>query len=213
MGLETRDDATPTAKNPFIFDTGNVRILVTYSNEQLVGKVSSDALFLASPVWKKFLFPPWVIQDTSVVASEIVAEVGMKEIDCSEDDGEALLVLLNIAHLNFAAVPTKLPYNTLFHLVLLVDQYQCIKLMQPWLKEWMIDEGRESRLHGQEGWLFIAWVFGREDVFEALAMKLVPCLGIDSKGNFMRDMAYLRAEPMPDGIIGKYLPFGDWSFD
>jgi hypothetical protein len=213
MGLETRENVTPTVKNPFIFDTGNVRILVTYSNEQLVGKVSSDALFLASPVWKKFLFPPWVIQNTSDVVSEIAAEIGMKEIDCSEDDGEALLVLLNIAHLNFAAVPSKLPYNTLFHLALLVDQYQCIKLVQPWLKEWMINEGRESRLHGQEGWLFIAWVFGREDVFEALAMKLVPCLGIDSKGNFMRDLAYLRAEPMPDGIIGKYPLFGDWSFD
>jgi hypothetical protein len=40
-----------------------------------------------------------------------------KEIDCSEDDGEALLILLNIAHLYFKAAPKKVSYDIPFLLL------------------------------------------------------------------------------------------------
>jgi len=35
------------------------------------------------------------------------------------------------------------------------------------------DEKTASKEDGKEGWLFIAWAFGRESVFEELAKKLV----------------------------------------
>jgi hypothetical protein len=102
-----------------------VRILVTYQDEQVIGKVSSRALVLASPVWEKFLFPPWIVEGQ---------EEGVKEIDCTEDNADALLLLLNIAHLNFVAVPNYLKYEPLFQVALLVDQYQCLNLIKPWLE-------------------------------------------------------------------------------
>jgi hypothetical protein len=40
-----------------------------------------------------------------------------KEIDCSEDDGEALLILLKIAYLNFKAAPKKVSYDIPFLLL------------------------------------------------------------------------------------------------
>ncbi|KAH6663091.1 hypothetical protein B0J14DRAFT_684826 [Halenospora varia] len=43
----------------FTFPAGNVRIFVTYKNERIVGRVSFHALVLASPVWKKFVHPPF----------------------------------------------------------------------------------------------------------------------------------------------------------
>lgn len=51
--------AVPTAQELLTFPAGNVRIFVTYKNERIVGRVSFHALVLASPVWKKFVHPPF----------------------------------------------------------------------------------------------------------------------------------------------------------
>jgi len=45
-------------------------------------------------VWNKLLFPLWSTESSRV-----------KEIDFSKDDGEAILILLNIAHLQSRLVP------------------------------------------------------------------------------------------------------------
>jgi hypothetical protein len=44
---------------PFIFEDGTARIIVTYKNNRIIGKVSPYAMALASPIWKKFVFPPF----------------------------------------------------------------------------------------------------------------------------------------------------------
>jgi hypothetical protein len=42
----------------FDFD-GSTRIIVTYNATRVIGTVSPYAMALASPVWRKFLFPPF----------------------------------------------------------------------------------------------------------------------------------------------------------
>jgi len=59
MASEADSTQTQQSTNLFILPTGTVKLLVTYEKEKLVGLVSADALVLASPVWKKFLFPSW----------------------------------------------------------------------------------------------------------------------------------------------------------
>lgn len=167
LPIQTPGSSPPT--NPFIFPTGTVKLLATYKDQSLVGSVSADALVLANPVWKKFLFPPW--DDTSLPEKE--TEVKHKQIDCTEDDGEALLILLNIVHLNFDGVPAFLEYPTLLEVAVLVDQYDCVKVVRPWLESWMKNEKSERLKAKQEGWLFISWVFGRETTFSELARHMV----------------------------------------
>lgn len=182
--------------NPFIFEAGDTNILVTYNNERVVGRVCSQALIHASPVWKKFLIPPWAEDDFRI--SEV------SQIDCSEDDGTALLILLNIAHLNFKAVPRDVSYPLLFQLAVLIDQYQCVNLVSPWLRHWMANEKEESLAQGQEGWLFIAWAFGRSHIFETLARKVLLTAKLNAKGELWRlyeDQPI--PEPMPNDLIGK----------
>jgi len=188
----------PTApvSNTFTFPTGDVGLLATHNGVRITGLVSSSALVLASPVWKKFLFPPWSNDDKTE------SEEWQKQIDCSEDDGEALLVLLNIAHLNFCAVPKVLGYKLLFQVAVLVDQYDCIGIVQPWLQGWMMGEEIASLQHGQEGWLFIAWAFGREKTFKYLAAKIVR--GIEASWDETAATRYTIPEPVPPGIVGKY---------
>jgi hypothetical protein len=163
----------------------------------MIGIVCSEVMVHASPVWKKFLFPPWEQEPSKAP----------KQIDCSDDDAGALLVLLNIAHLKFDIVPKLLPYQLLYHVAILVDQYQCLKLVLPWLRLWLQDEESQSMVDGQEGWLFIAWAFGRESVFEQLARKLLKqstnYIGSHSRRAKRCGFVKKIPEPMPPGILGK----------
>jgi hypothetical protein len=58
-------------------------------------------------------------------------------------------------------------------------------------------------LAGKEGWLFIAWAFGKEKVFEALTKKLVKEIAVDENGIFVLASGKPAPEPMPPGIVGK----------
>jgi hypothetical protein len=189
---------TSMPNSPFVFSTGNVRLKARdpISKELVIGSVSSDALVLASHVWKKFLFPPWG-------EGAGTAPVAEKEIDCSEDDPVALLILLNIAHLQFRSIPATLSYKDLYNVAILCDQYDCVQLVQPWLEKWLQDERVRSMSEGI-GWLFIAWVFGRDREFRNLAAQMArdvqtneegQCL--DSNGKLI-DLKYMLL-----GIIGK----------
>lgn len=189
------EDPKPCAEGPFNFNTagGTIKIIVMHNDDLVEGKVSSDALCLASPVWKKFVYPPWEIEN------EPEEE---KQIDFSEDDSDALLILLNIAHLRFDQVPDCLPYQLLLDVATLCDQYDCVALVRPWLltSHWLKDEEIESASRCQPQWLFIAWVFGRELLFESIAKSLVKTMT-----NVAKDF-WSSLTPMPPGIIGKQDP-------
>jgi hypothetical protein len=117
MATEPTKNPRPEKENPFIFNSGNIQILVSYRNVRLVKKVLAKVLVLASSFWRKSLFPSWDTEDSA----EKTSEASAKEIECGEDDAEALFLLMNIAHLNFGAVPSKLPCETLFQVAGLVD--------------------------------------------------------------------------------------------
>jgi len=160
--------------------------------------VSSSALSIASPVWKKFLYPPWAAPSTP---SSPVFPVS--QIECTDDDPSALLILLRIAHLQFRNIPNILDYPTLLQVAILCDQYACTSLVYPWMEPWLLDEELESKEEGKEGYLFMAWVFGRDRIFESLAMKLVFEIKIGPDGECLTKNGALMPEPMPNGITGK----------
>jgi hypothetical protein len=198
MAKDPPNTAEGSDKNPFLFPSGDVTLLTTHPNtkQPLTGTVVSYALTLASPVWKKFLFPPW---ETNGVESK------PKQINCTEDDSSALLILLNIAHLQFNEVSNgKLEYSLLFEVAKLCDQYDCVDLVRPWLQPWLAREQSECLKVGQEGWLWITWVFGRENVFEACAKNLAKVVSTDKKGGCLLGNGKLIPEPVPPGIVSRF---------
>jgi hypothetical protein len=217
--------STSLAKSLFTFEPSDIRLKLSYKGEPVTAHVSSSAMSFASPVWKKFIFPPWkpmVVQDPTTnydstppaKKSKVTDEkennksvLPVEEVDFSDDNGEALLILLRIAHLRFHDTPTTLPYQTLLQVAVLCDQYQCINLVHPWLSQWLADEKTASRKFGQENWMFIAWVFGREKVYEKLARDLVLHLkpinnSVYRTSNSRTDMRKIN-DPMPPGTVGK----------
>jgi hypothetical protein len=141
--------STSISKSFFTFQPSDIRLKVNYKGEPVTAHVSSSAMSFASPIWKKFIFPPWkpmaaekpttTYESTPAAKKSKVTDkkgkdksvLPVEEVDFSDDNGEALLVLLRISHLRFHDNPRTLPYQTLLQVAVLCDQYQCINLVRP----------------------------------------------------------------------------------
>ncbi|QSZ32092.1 hypothetical protein DSL72_001661 [Monilinia vaccinii-corymbosi] len=107
-------------EHPFVLENGDVRAKATYDGRTINFKLSSHALCFASPVWKKFAFPPFPRLRSRSPRSPRSPQLDPQskksrpdsadpfpdiELDFTEDDPQALLILLRIAHLQFATIP------------------------------------------------------------------------------------------------------------
>ncbi|CZR68349.1 uncharacterized protein PAC_18248 [Phialocephala subalpina] len=194
----------------FHFDGGDIRAKAILNSEQIDFQVSSHALSFASPVWKEFIslsFPrlcegPETRGSPSEKKAKRTASFDLDHIlnfivilDFTEDKIDALLILLQIAHLQFANIPKRLPYETLHGVAVLCEQYDCKKLVKPWLADWLKEDWNESNMRGQEGWLFIAWCFGRHGILSELAMTCVLQANIGDGGECMIDGGFHYPRP------------------
>ncbi|KAE8447180.1 hypothetical protein EG329_011011 [Mollisiaceae sp. DMI_Dod_QoI] len=193
----------------FTFDNGDVTIQVTYHGEAIMGTVFSTAMATASSVWKKFIYPPWAqtpqnpdsVNQVRIPPKPALCAPPIDKLDFREDDGDALLVLLRIAHLQFKHITSR-PDAALFHGVLeLCDLYDCVELIKPWIGDWMIKNPCYGR-RVDPRWLFSSWILGMPDKFEIAARSIV--LAIDADGEMVRDgMRFsLKAGNVPPDIVG-----------
>ncbi|CZR60081.1 uncharacterized protein PAC_09976 [Phialocephala subalpina] len=120
----------------FSFPSDNVQFKVKYQGKNVTGNVVSQVMVLTSTVWNKILFPPWVSESSSPTTT-------MKEIDFSEDDGDAILILLQIIHLRFC------------------DDWMAVK------------RSGLDRPTTRFKWLYIAWAFGSIEIFTSLTKEMV----------------------------------------
>lgn len=138
---------------------------------------------LASPVWKALILS----------AGE---QVNFRGIDY-----DALMILLAITHLKFRDVPLQLPYHTFLQLAIICNSFDCVDLVTAFLPKWLADEAVESLKPGQENWLFIAWVFGRNEICENLATHMVKSMCRDGNHEWCISGGILKG-PWPPKIFG-----------
>lgn len=189
---------------PVLLNSGDLRLHVTYSNQYLTWSGSSSSLSQASPVWNKMLGPPVPVLSIRRIDGGY-NDMREKEIDLSDDSGEALLILLRIAHCQFSKVPASLESKTILDMAVLCDKYDCVGLVNPWLNLWLVNEQKECSKPGHEEWLFIAWVFGRENIFEALARKLQREMTVNECGDGLTSTGEIFPNLMSPDIIGMLL--------
>lgn len=127
-----------------------------------------------------------------------------KQIDFSEDSGEALLILFRIAHCQFRKIPSILEFKSILDVAVLCDKYDCVGLVKPWLALWLAKEKTEYEEPGHEEWLYIAWVFGLENIFQAWAIKLIKEMTTKDKGESLTSTGEIFPSRMPPDIIGKF---------
>lgn len=170
-----------------LHDNGDRTIIVgEKENGQRIYRVSTLAMSMASPIWKAMFNPASGFRESN---PDIVVEF-------PGDDPDAMLILLRIAHLQFKDVPKSVTFACLAELAVLCDKYDTVGLVQPFIENWMRPWTLLCLESGYEDWLFIAWTFGCQQIFDRLVESLVLSTSAS-------DLDLLFCDEMPPEIFGE----------
>ncbi|CAG8974916.1 hypothetical protein HYALB_00006702 [Hymenoscyphus albidus] len=181
-------------KEEFCFRGGDVEILVKGEGDTVIRGL---VLCLASEIWEKFIYPPFPhINSSSEKSSTGASTISTKDdgtnfsarkkkniqreiiatVDFTDDDPE-------IAHHRIKTIPKALSRETLFHIAGLVEQYQVLDLVKPYISIWLAeiwDNIPKWINQGLEKTLFIAYLFGQEQEFINISSTIVMHITIES---------------------------------
>lgn len=187
-------DATIEGSSTTIYldSSGDLKLLVKDTDQQLKTLlVSSNAMCLASPVWRAMLNSEGHFK-----------EAKEREVEFPEDDLDALLTILRIAHLKFRQLPESVTFEELVNLAVVCDKYDTVGVVRKWLPEWLAPWYGHDLLPDYEEWLSIAWTNGDLATFQKLTKHLVLRCDVNSTGGLLRDGKLLTISIVPN-IIGE----------
>lgn len=131
----------------FTFNPADTRLKITYKDRLAYANVSSGAMAQVSSVWKNI-------------------------VDFTQDDADALLILLSITHLRFddVLIDQRPPRKVLINLAIFCQEYRCQELLWPWIGSWMNYEFRDYNGYGgqcksgnteedHKAMILLEWVF------------------------------------------------------
>ncbi|QGI70886.1 hypothetical protein CEK26_003220 [Fusarium fujikuroi] len=160
-------------------ESGSIRTQVEF-------RVSSRHLSLVSPVFRAML--------ESRFKESRPNDQGLYELQASEWDAEALVILLDIIHGHHREVPKRISVETLSHIAIIVDYYGCHEIMELVFAAWVSYLGPPEEFVKQDPmrWLFISWVFRQESLFTTATKMLL----LYDNGKYVVDL------PIPQPILG-----------
>jgi hypothetical protein len=128
-------------------------------------QVGRQVICQVSAVWRAMSSPGSVWEESRA-----------STVSFPEDEPEAMLLLLRIAHLQFYDVPTKqLDDDRLHNIALMCDKYDCLQLTRPWLRQWIrkttFSERHISPITPRR--LFIYWTFGMRFEFLVAVSRII----------------------------------------
>ena len=168
---------------------------------QKVFQISRSAMRHVSDIWTKMLAP------------DAWAESKQSEIDMPEDSCKVMLLVLRIAHLQFAQLPNELSMEDLRALATLTDKYNLVKIVRVMLelKKWLDPYKQEwkktaaSSTHLTE-FAEIHQVFGNQDAYEYVVNRLTVEVEASDEGFSFKDaegkVSKLRSS-LPERILGE----------
>lgn len=184
---KARRDSPMTLDNDQSYPRGS---LEEGGSTQVEFRVSSRHLSLVSPVFRAML--------ESQFKESRPNDQGLYELQASEWDAEALVILLDIIHGHHREVPKRISVETLSHIAIIVDYYGCHEIMELVFAAWVSYLGPPEDFVKQDPmrWLFISWVFRQESLFTTATKMLL----LYDNGKYVVDL------PIPQPILGNDAP-------
>ncbi|KAF2498983.1 hypothetical protein BU16DRAFT_615943 [Lophium mytilinum] len=144
---------TPGEELTIIDPEGDLRVTIGTIGSEITALCSSPCLRRASPKWKALI-------DASPTEIHL------------EEDIEMVLDLLRIAHAQFAGLPTHTIFDELLAFARICRVYEVTELVRPWMHIWVDPWMGKALDPGYEGCIFVAWIFGYQETFDALTQRL-----------------------------------------
>ena len=108
--------------------------MILTTNRSVGIRCSSFALSLASPVFKAALSAP-VTQQAPATDTSASSQTGTI-LPLPQDDGDALLLIINIIHFRHDKLPAHIHPDTLFRIAILANKYQCVHAVSRATSQW-----------------------------------------------------------------------------
>jgi hypothetical protein len=174
--------------------------------------VSSHALRTASSVFRDLLGP------TSAFADSSLRHKTQDTLSGSTDNSTqryrlvihtvhnraAVAVAFYALHGHGNKIPDDIEFPYLYDLAILCEDYKCASIVLPFYRNWFDKWTIEEQCDG--GWLYIAWVFGLEDIFQTLTKRFATGAFREGNGRYVtleteEDVKEL-GDNIPQMIIG-----------
>lgn len=174
----------------------DVTFQVTTADVLTKFEVSACSVTTASPVWRNMLYGKTAGRPAS---GDWIVEI--------EGDLKALDILFRIIHYQFSKVPTTLPIDELFELMLLTDRFKCTHLVFPWARKWASAFAayacEKDHFYHCHKVAFIAWELGTEKLFCDMVYAMIISSKVDAAGDLVNVSAIpLKDMILPTGILG-----------
>jgi hypothetical protein len=101
------------------------------------------------------------------------AAEGCSEVSLPEDNFEALLFLLRLAHLKFEDLPETLTFPDLYELAVVCDKYDAAGPVKLFLDKYSGPYKIFVSNPWYEEWLFIAWAFGLRETYQSSIKAII----------------------------------------
>ncbi|KAF8441178.1 hypothetical protein BGX38DRAFT_1204090 [Terfezia claveryi] len=148
-------------------------------------RVNSNILCIASPVFRAMLGGKSQFRERAALSARASTSEPL-ELSLADDDPNALTVILRIIHLQYDWVPPSVNANQLYTIAVICDKYDMRQSLEVWLVKWISPLVQPSASPVSGGnWLFIAYAFGRKDLFSRLTKELILQCRSDDDGNLL----------------------------
>lgn len=164
-------------------------------------RVSSKVLCLASPVFKAMLGSSSPFKEAVALRNETPALIPL-----IGDNEEALLLVLNAAHLRLQLIPDEVSFDLFYELAVVCDKYDMAQVLLPWPILWAADLTTHCDKPGYEKWLVISWVFRQGLIFNRATEFLIMGTGLDKENHLVLFGNRVESGIVPDSVIGRYSP-------
>ena len=152
---------------------GDILLLLSSSEGSARFQVSSNALCLASPVFRAMLGAKSKFKESKDLQEQKGSESPL-EITLSDDDPKALAIILRIIHHQLGYVPALLAEENLWEIAILVDKYDLGDTAKIWANLWVKPylTSESSYFAGDRG-ISLAYVLNNEDLFKRISKDII----------------------------------------
>jgi len=183
---------------------GDVLLTLLSSAKIAKFRVNSNILCLASPVFRAMLGPKSQFRERAALTGRTSASEPL-EISLSDDDPEALGVIMRIIHLQYDWVPPSLNEDQLYKVAVICDKYSMRQSLEVWLTKWVSPlVTPPAKPVSGDRWLFIAYAFGKKALFSRLTRDLILQCRSGKDGNLLTGNGETLSEHIPRHIVGKW---------
>ncbi|KAF8534012.1 hypothetical protein BDD12DRAFT_809708 [Trichophaea hybrida] len=151
--------------------SGDLRIiLITTGSPNTTYRVSSHQLSTGSSIFRTLLSESAAFQSH---LQQPQTPDDLCDFVVQNHDATALGLVLYCLHMRSNYLPNSVSFNLLLEVTAVCNHYACAAAIHPWARLWMAQWEGHAMDPGYENWIFIAWVFGREEIFKKLSMELI----------------------------------------